>query len=106
MNSKVVSVKDEEVLKEYKYEVTESQYIGIKCYGISIKRTDYLNEIIVKEVKESIELLTPNAESADEFFYLISDKNVSPFHLIDIASEYEDKFLEDFRALEITLNVN
>lgn len=106
MNTKIVTVKDEEILREYKYEITESLYRGCKCYGISIKRTDYLNEIIVKEVKESVELVTPDLERATQFVDMLSEKNVSPFHLIDIISEYEDKFIDDFNKLDKVINVN
>lgn len=105
MKSRIVTIKDENVVKEYKYEILDSLYREEACYGLAIKRTDYIDEIIVKEVKESVKYVTPDLENAKRFMNLLADNNVSPFHLVDILSEYEDDFIEDFKMLEKNMDI-
>ncbi|QCX34427.1 hypothetical protein FDN13_12360 [Caloramator sp. E03] len=96
------SIDDREYI--YKYYVLETskemainnkKYI-IPCYGICIVSEVYENGNMCFSFEDSIEHLTPLLSKVLNLVEYLKNNGVSPVHLIDIAGEFVDEWVNDF----------
>ncbi|MGL5150180.1 MAG: DUF6514 family protein [Clostridium sp.] len=100
MDIKKVTITNGNITSVYSYEVTECLYKGVKAYGITVSRRDVQDEIVIKEVSDSVHLITPNKEKIMVILEKLYKSVVSPVHLIDIIGEYVDVWVNEFDLID------
>lgn len=87
------------ILLECKKEINyRGQAMIVPCFGVSIVREDLKDGKVYSVKKDSIECMTTYKYKASQLLKKLYDNLVSPIHLIDIAGEYADEWVEDFEA--------
>ena len=91
------TVDNEEKHMKYFYRLTEGEYHKYQAYGIEIERQDYVNEELVNIERDSIKFISYSEEKVSGIIQKLYKGEVSPIHLWDIFSEYEDECIKEFK---------
>ena len=70
--------------------------VSVPCYGIGIKSEVILNGKILSAYDDTINAVSSVEDKVLKLIEMFKDNNVSPVHLIDIAGEYADEWVDDF----------
>jgi hypothetical protein len=70
--------------------------VSVPCYGIGIESEITLNGEIVSTYDDTIDAVSSIEEKVLKLITMFRDNNVSPVHLVDIAGEYTDEWVDDF----------
>lgn len=104
VENRKANFKSGELCFEYYYRIIESE-LNIHCeegnyngkvYGLEIERQDYSGEKLVKIVRSCEKVISPKREKVEKLLDLTYENKVSPIHLLDIAGEYIDEYVNDF----------
>ncbi len=81
---------------KYFYRLTEDEYERCKVYGVEVERQDYIDSEIVNIERDNIKLISHDEEKVNKLLNLLYKNEVSPIHLYDIFSSYEDEYIKEF----------
>lgn len=70
--------------------------VSVPCYGIGIKSEVILNGKLLSTYDDAIDTVSSAEDKVLRLINMFKDNNVSPVHLIDIAGEYVDEWVDDF----------
>lgn len=88
----------------YKYFVIETskeifingKNVNIPCYGICIESEVYEEGMLSSTFENTIEYATPFLSKILKLIDYLKQNEVSPVHLIDVAGEFIDEWVNDF----------
>ena len=94
----------EDMEKTYFYRLIKDKFnlnygdelIEVQSYGIEIERQDKVEGNIVNIERDYIENISPQRHKVHSLLKLLHENTVSPIHLIDIAGDYVDEYINDF----------
>lgn len=104
LESFMKTVKHENLTYEYVYKLTQNEIalnsgnddITVTSYGIEVERRDISGNTVVNLEKDSIKNISPQRHKVHSVLKLLYENTVSPIHLVDIAGQYADEYVEDF----------
>ena len=82
---------------KYFYRLIEGEYNEHQSYGIEVERQDFINNEIINIEREIIKIISYDEIKASKLLQMLCDNQVSPIHLYDIFSSYEDEYIKEFK---------
>ena len=87
----------EEKHMKYFYRLIQGEYNEHQAYGIEIERQDFINDEMTNIERESIRVISYDEVKVNKLLQVLCDNQVSPIHLYDIFSSYEDEYIKEFK---------
>lgn len=81
---------------QFSYRLIETNLGKNMVYGIEVERKDFIDEVLTKIERDSIEKISPNKDKVESLINKLHKYEVSPIHLIDVIGEDVDNCVADF----------
>lgn len=95
---------DEHVVYVFKYYILEDtkeilineSHINVPCYGIEISSERVVDGRTEDIYCDNISVVSSVKDKVINLIEFLKEKEVSPYHIIDIVGEYADEWVRDF----------
>lgn len=84
------------LLEDTKKIVINEAYINVPCYGIEITSERIEGGRVTDIFSDSLTVVSSVKDKVINLIEFLKDNEVSPYHLVDIAGEYADEWVDDF----------